>query len=171
MQHTVAKRFIHCKHNITIPHTQVIPQKVVTFFENLKSWSHLALFVWDWIAGENRIESNFTRFYRIAKGVTHNNSAGFAPLNRQRLTSWYRKRSRLLDSFKVVNPPGLEPGTPTLKVLCSTCWATDSSFQIGLSPFLVVQRYKLFLLYQNLFCFYCVFSIVCDRVNERVLHP
>ena len=26
----------------------------------------------------------------------------------------------------LVNPPGLEPGTPTLKVLCSTCWATDS---------------------------------------------
>ena len=24
-------------------------------------------------------------------------------------------------SFISVNPPGLEPGTPTLKVLCSTC--------------------------------------------------
>ena len=24
---------------------------------------------WDWIAGENRIASDFTRFYRIAKGV------------------------------------------------------------------------------------------------------
>ena len=48
-----------------------MPQKVVTFFENLKSWSHTSLFVWDWIAGENKIASDFTRFYRIAKGVTH----------------------------------------------------------------------------------------------------
>ena len=67
MQHTVAKRFIYCKHNITIPHTQVIPQKVVTFFENLKSWSHLALFVGDWIAWENRIASDFTRFLSDCK--------------------------------------------------------------------------------------------------------
>ena len=70
MQHTVAKRFIYCKHNITIRSTQAILQKVVTFFENLKSWSHTSLFVWDWIAGENRIASDFTRFYRIAKRVT-----------------------------------------------------------------------------------------------------
>ena len=69
MQHAVAKRFIHCKQNITIPHTQAFWQKVVTFFENLKSWSHTSLFVWDWIAGENRIASDFTRFYRIAKCV------------------------------------------------------------------------------------------------------
>ena len=40
------------------------------FFENLKSWSHTSLFVWDWIAGENRIPSDFPRFYRIAKCVT-----------------------------------------------------------------------------------------------------
>ena len=26
----------------------------------------------------------------------------------------------------IVTPPGLEPGTPTLKVLCSTYWATKS---------------------------------------------
>ena len=54
---------------LSIEHTQAIPQKVVTFFENLKSWSHLALFVWDWIYRARRIASDFTRFYRIAKGV------------------------------------------------------------------------------------------------------
>ena len=31
---------------------------------------HSTLFVWDWSAGENRIASDFTRFYRIAKRVT-----------------------------------------------------------------------------------------------------
>ena len=44
-------------------------------------WSHLALFVWDWNCRARRIASDFTRFYRIAKGVTRNNSAGFSPLN------------------------------------------------------------------------------------------
>ena len=29
-----------------------------------------------------------------------------------------------------MNSLGLEPRTPTLKVLCSTCWATNSSHQI-----------------------------------------
>ena len=70
MQCTVAKHFIHCKHNITIPHTQVIPQKVVTFFENLKSWSHLSLFVWDWNCRARRIASDCARFYGVAKCVT-----------------------------------------------------------------------------------------------------
>ncbi|MBQ1225011.1 MAG: hypothetical protein IIX82_03510, partial [Alistipes sp.] len=70
MQHAVAKRFIHCKHNITIPHTQAIPQKVVTFFEECKSWSHLSLCVWDWILEEWRIASNCARFYGVAKCVT-----------------------------------------------------------------------------------------------------
>ena len=36
MQHTVAKRFIYCKHNITLWNTQVIPQKVVTFLQKAK---------------------------------------------------------------------------------------------------------------------------------------
>ena len=67
MQHAVVKYFIQCKHNITIPHTQVIPQNVVTFFENLKSWLHLALLVWDWNCRARRIASDFTRFYWIAK--------------------------------------------------------------------------------------------------------
>ena len=70
MQHTVAKRFIHCKHNITLWNTQVIPQKVVTFFENLKSWSHTSLCVWDWNCRARRIASDFTRFYGVAKCVT-----------------------------------------------------------------------------------------------------
>ena len=70
MQHTVAKRFIYCKHNITIPHTQAISQKVITFFEECESWSHTSLFVWDWNCRARRIASDFTRFYRIAKCVT-----------------------------------------------------------------------------------------------------
>ena len=69
VQHSVAKRFIHCKHNITLWNTQAFWQKSVTFFENLKSWSHLSLFVWDWNCRARRIASDFTRFYRIAKGI------------------------------------------------------------------------------------------------------
>ena len=44
-----------------------MPQKVVTFFEDCRSWSHTSLFVWDWNCRARRIASNFTRFYRIAK--------------------------------------------------------------------------------------------------------
>ena len=67
MQHTVAKRFIHHKHNITLWNTQAIPQKVVTFFAECKSWSHTSLFVWDWNCWARRIASDFTRFYGVAK--------------------------------------------------------------------------------------------------------
>ena len=70
MQRTVVKRFIHYKHNIILWNTQVFSRKVVTFFEDCKSWSHSSLFVWDWNCRARRIASNFTRFYRIAKGVT-----------------------------------------------------------------------------------------------------
>ena len=70
MQHTVAKRFIYCKHNIALWNTQAISQKVVTFFAEGRSWSHTSLFVWDWNCRARRIASDFTRFYRIAKGVT-----------------------------------------------------------------------------------------------------
>ena len=70
MQHAVAEHFIHCKHNITLWNTQVFWQKSVTFFENLKSWSHTSPFVWDWNCRAWGIASNFTRFYQIAKVVT-----------------------------------------------------------------------------------------------------
>ena len=70
MQRTVVKRFIHYKHNIILWNTQVFSRKVVTFFEDCKSWSHSSLFVWDWNCRARRIASNFTRFYRIAKCVT-----------------------------------------------------------------------------------------------------
>ena len=35
----------------------------------------------------------------------------------------YKKKTAdvICCSLILVNPPGLEPGTPTLKVLCSTC--------------------------------------------------
>ena len=115
MQHAVAKHFIYRKHNITIPHTQVIPQKVVTFFENLKSWSHLALFVWDWIAGENRIASDFPRFYRIAKCVSAQNLAGSvpnAPTSANLLIQKKEQKSLLLES---VIPAGFEPTTDSLE--------------------------------------------------------
>ena len=79
MQHAVAKRFIHCKHNIILWNTQVIPQKVVTFFAEGRSWSRLALFVWDWNCRARRIASDFTRFYRIAKDVSAQNLAGSVP--------------------------------------------------------------------------------------------
>ena len=98
MQHTVAKHFIYCKHNITLWNTQVIPQKVVTFFEECKSWSHTSLFVWDWNYRARRIASNFTRFYRIAKGVTRRIWLDQCPMSRHPLTSWHRKRSRNLCS-------------------------------------------------------------------------
>lgn len=70
MQHTVAKRFIHCKHNIALWNTQVFGEEFVTFFAKVKSWSHRALFVWDLICYGKRIASNCSRFYGIAKCVT-----------------------------------------------------------------------------------------------------
>ena len=86
MQHAVAKRFIYCKHNITIPYTQAFWQKVVTFFENLKSWSHTSLFVGDWNCWARRIASDFTRFYRIAKGVTRRIWLDLCLMSRHQLT-------------------------------------------------------------------------------------
>ena len=87
MQHAVEKCFIHCKHNITIPHTQAFWQKSVTFFEECKSWSHTSLFVWDWICLARRIASDFTRFYRIAKGITRRIWLDLFPMSRHQLTS------------------------------------------------------------------------------------
>ena len=131
MQHTVAKHFIYCKHNITIPHTQVIPQKVVTFFENLKSWSHTSLFVWDWNCRARRIASDFTRFYRIAKCVTHRIWLDYHPKTQYRtnieenfgakqqvslcqrgfrgnVNTDSRKKDSCLTVLFSVNPPGLQ---------------------------------------------------------------
>ena len=70
MQHTVPKRFIWCKHNTTLPNTQVFGEEFVTFFTKVKSWSQHALFVWDLICCGKRIASNCARFYRIAECVT-----------------------------------------------------------------------------------------------------
>ena len=70
MQHAVPKRFMQCKHNITLWNTQAFWQKVVTFFEECKSWSHTSLFVWDLICCAKRIASNCARFYGVAKCVT-----------------------------------------------------------------------------------------------------
>ena len=44
---------------------------------------------------------------------------------------------------------GLEPRTPTLKVLCSTCWASESILCYCYSSELRVQRYGLFLYLQT----------------------
>ena len=44
---------------------------------------------------------------------------------------------------------GLEPRTPTLKVLCSTCWASESILYYCYSSELRVQRYSLFLYLQT----------------------
>ena len=44
---------------------------------------------------------------------------------------------------------GLEPKTPTLKVLCSTCWASESILCYCYSSELRVQRYGLFLYLQT----------------------
>ena len=87
MQRAVAKRFIYCKHNITISHTQVIQQKVVTFFEECESWSHTSLFVWDWNCRARRIASDFTRFYRITKCVTRRIWLDLCPKPLHQLTS------------------------------------------------------------------------------------
>ena len=41
--------------------------------------------------------------------------------NRDRVEKTKRADNRLIINSFVVNPLGLEPRTPTLKVLCSTC--------------------------------------------------
>ena len=87
MQHAVAKCFIHCKHNITLWNTQAFPQKVVTFFEECKSWSHTSLFVWDWNCWARRIALNCARFYEVAKCVTHRIWLDLCPKPRHQLTS------------------------------------------------------------------------------------
>ena len=85
MQHAVAKCFIRCKHNTTLWNTQVIPQKVVTFFEECESWSHTSLFVWDWNCWARRIASDFTRFYLIVKCVTRRIWLDLCLMSRQTL--------------------------------------------------------------------------------------
>ena len=126
MQHTVVKRFIHCKHNITLWNTQAFWQKSVTFFAEVESWSRLALFVWDWNCRARRIASNFTRFYRIAKVVTRRIWLDLCPKPRHRLTSWHRKRSRNLCSSNLwfrrnMKPPIDIPYTHYLHPIFNHC--------------------------------------------------
>ena len=42
--------------------------EVVVRYFYYPSWSHTSLFVWDWNCRARSIASDFTRFYRIAKG-------------------------------------------------------------------------------------------------------
>ena len=110
VQHSVAKRFMYCKHNITLWNTQAISQKVVTFFEKVKIWSHLSLFVWDWICRARRIASNFTRFYGVAKCVTAGIWQDSHPKTHQLLTRWKRKENRKFCSLSPWIRRGSNPG-------------------------------------------------------------
>ena len=49
------------------------------------------------------------------------NLAGFSPENPPMANLLKKKKEQIALFIFLVNPPGLEPGTPTLKVLCSTC--------------------------------------------------
>ena len=87
-------------------------EEFVTFFAKVKSWSQHALFVWDLICCGKRIASNCARFYRIAECVTARIWLDLHPNTHFLLTTWYRKRSRSLDSLVSVIPAGLATAHP-----------------------------------------------------------
>ena len=93
-----------------------------------------------------------------------------------RYAEGYIRKKRSCDRFWLgcqpcfVNPLGLEPRTPTLKVLCSTCWASESNlrcihFLIAIAKvYVLVETTK----YYSYF-FWIIFLLFCYCPDYQLL--
>ena len=70
----------------------------------------------------------------------YKNNPKFANKEIRGLQTQKRHQIFLSNAFLLVIRLGLEPKTPTLKVLCSTCWASESNLMFFLSKVLRYGR-------------------------------